>query len=280
MTQIFTIIWVEDNPAAMTSQVEAIKEYLRGKNFEPNIVLDEDGKGLKEYLKKKQPIEIIVTDQNLTNQIDGLGILKLLKKKKALTDVLFYTTKQGLNPDDVYNQHYGFVEFVKGKRAIVDPLKQLIDKSLRRYEDIVFLRGIVISMIIDLELKVNEFFVKYFKIPRSNQEHFHNFMLENRNNSLGGKVLTLESIAKKHGLEKELHQILQNIRELGNNRNLLAHCKADPKNKNVLICMGKEETFDKNKINGIIDKVNEVSEHLDSFIKEFPPKSTGKTKKK
>lgn len=276
MTQTFTIIWVEDNPDAMTSQVEAIKEYLLEKNFEPNIVLDENGKELKDYLKKKQSIDLIVTDQNLTDKIDGLKILKLLKQKKLLTDVLFYTTQQGLTPDNVYNQHYGFVEFVKGKRAIVEPLKRLIDKSLRRYENIVFLRGIVISMIIDLELKVNEFFVKYFKIPKNNQDNFHNFILENRNNSLGGKVSTLDSIVEKHGLKKELNKILQTIRELGNNRNLLAHCKADPKNKNVLICMGKGKTFDKNKINEIIGKVNESSEHLDGFIKKFPPKKTSK----
>lgn len=242
MKQTFTIIWVEDKPRAMKSQIEEIKGYLQEKNFEPSIVIDENGKGLQDYLKKKQPIEIIVTDQNLTDQIDGLSILKLLKQKKVLTDVLFYTTKQGLTPNDVYNQHYGFVEFVKGKDAIVEPLKRLIDKSLRRYEDIIFLRGIVISMIIDLELKVNEFFVNYFKIPKDNQKHFHNFILENQYNSLGGKVLTLENIIEKQGLTKQFKKILQGIRELANNRNLLAHCKADPKNKNILICMGKEKS--------------------------------------
>lgn len=274
MKQTFTIIWVEDKPRAMKSQIEEIKGYLQEKNFEPSIVIDENGKGLQDYLKKKQPIEIIVTDQNLTDQIDGLSILKLLKQKKVLTDVLFYTTKQGLTPNDVYNQHYGFVEFVKGKDAIVEPLKRLIDKSLRRYEDIIFLRGIVISMIIDLELKVNEFFVNYFKIPKDNQKHFHNFILENQYNSLGGKVLTLENIIEKQGLTKQFKKILQGIRELANNRNLLAHCKADPKNKNILICMGKEKKFDKNKINEIIEKVNEASEHLDKFIAEFPSKKS------
>jgi hypothetical protein len=274
MKQSYTIIWVEDNPDAMTSQIEEIKEYLQKRNFEPIVILDENGEVLKEYLKKKQPIEIIVTDQNLTDQIDGLSILKLLRKKKSLTDVLFYTTKQGITSDDVYNLHYGFVEFVKGKSAIVGPLKRLIDKSLKRYEDIIFLRGMVISMIIDLELKVNEFFVNYFKIPKESQEHFHNFILENQYNSLGGKVITLENIMEGKGLKKEFQKLVQNIRELANNRNLLAHCKTDPKNKNVLICMGKQKKFDKNKINEIIEKVNEVSEHLDEFIAEFPPKKS------
>lgn len=270
MNPTFTIIWVEDKPRAMKSQVDAIREYLKSKNFEPNIILDEDGKKFQKAITDKTPIDIVVTDKNLPDPMDGITIIKILKQKGKLTDVLFYSAK-GFNPDDVRQEHYGFVEIVEGKE-IEDQLKKLINKSLQRCEDIVFLRGMVISMIIDLELKVNEFFVIYFKIPEKNQEHFHNFILENQHNSLGGKVSTLESIIEKQGLKKQFDKILQGIRELANNRNLLAHCKADPHNKNVLICMGKEKKFDKSKINEIIGKVNEASEHLDKFIAEFPPK--------
>jgi hypothetical protein len=272
MIQTFTIIWVEDNPDAVEPKIEEIKEYLTEKNFEPNIIIDETGKGLQGYLREKRVIDIVVTDHNLTDKMNGLSILKLMKDKKVLTDVLFYTTKGGLKPETVYNQHYGFVEFVQGKESIVEPLKRLIDKNLQRFEDIVFLRGMVICMIIDLELKVNEFFAKYFKIPEDNQEHFHNYILENQYNSLGGKVKTLEHIAKKHGLEKTFKKILESIRVLANNRNVLAHCKADPKNKNILICMGEPKKFDKDAINEIIGKVNEVSENLDELVKNFLPK--------
>lgn len=274
MNPTFTIIWVEDKPRAMKSQVDSTGEYLKSKNFEPNIICDEDGKLFQKAIADKIAIDIVVTDKNLPAPMDGLTVIKTLKQKRRLTDVLFYSAR-GFNPDDVRKEHYGFVDIVEGK-DIADELKKLIDKNLRRCEDIVFLRGIVISMIIDLELRVNEFFVHFFKIPKEYQEHFHNFILENQYNSLGGKVVTLENILNDQGkgLTKELKEIMQDIRGLANNRNLLAHCKADPKNKNVLICMGKENKFDKNKINKILEKVNSVSEHIDNLNSKFSPKAT------
>jgi len=271
MNPTFTILWVEDKPRAMRSQVDAVIQYIKGKSFEPNIMHDVDGKQFQKAITDKIPIDIVVTDKNLPAPMDGITVIKILKSKKRLTDVLFYSAK-GFDIEEVRKEHYGFVEIVEGKE-IVDKLKRLIDKNLKRCEDIVFLRGMVISMIIDLELKVNEFFVSYFKIPNENQEHFHNFILENQYNSLGGKVVTLDNILEKQGLKKEFKDLLQNIRELANNRNLLAHCKTDPKNKNVLICMGQQKTFDKNKINKILDQINVVSEQLDDLPRKFSPKT-------
>jgi response regulator RpfG family c-di-GMP phosphodiesterase len=267
MNPTFTIIWVEDKPRTVGSQIGAIREYLKSRNFEPNIILDEDGKQFQKAIKNKILIDIVVTDKNLTESMDGIAVIKELKQKKRLTDVLFYSAK-GFDPEEVRQEHYGFVEIVEGK-DIEDQLKKLINKNLNRCEDIVFLRGMVISMIIDLELKVNEFFVGYFKIPKANQEHFHNYILENQYNSLGGKVVTLENIIKKQGLIGDFKKMLQDIRELANKRNLLAHCKTDPQNKNVLICMGEQKTFDKGEINKLLDKINDTSEILDNLINKF-----------
>ncbi len=267
MNPMFTIIWVEDKPKAMKSQVQAIIEYLKSKNFEPNIIHDEDGTKFNNAIKEKITIDIVVTDKNITESIDGIAIIKELKQKRNLTDVLFYSAK-GFDPEEVRQEHYGFVEIVEGK-DIEDQLKKLINKNLKRCEDIVFLRGLVISLIIDLEIKVNELFVNYFKIPDANQEHFHNYILENQNNSLGGKVLTLEKIIKKKGIMAEFKNMLQDIRELANKRNLLAHCKTDPINKNVLICMGEQKSFNKTEVNKILAKTNDTSDFLDNLINKL-----------
>lgn len=271
MKQTFTIIWVEDKPRAMKSQVDAAKEYLESKNFEPDIIQDADGKQFEQIMKTQQSIDIVVTDKNLSDSMDGLTVIKILKQKKRLTDVLFYSAK-GFNPDDVRKEHYGFVEIVEGK-DIIEQLKKLIDKNLRRCEDIVFLRGMVISMIIDLELKVNEFFANYFEIPEKTMVHFHNFLLENKYNNLIGKKTTLSKILKENKIEKEFEGLGTQIIDLAEDRNLLAHCKADPGNKNILICMGDEKEFDRKKIKNILDKVNKASEHLANLIKKYPPKS-------
>lgn len=271
MKQTFTIVWVEDKPRAMKSQVDAIKEHLAGKNFDANIILDNDGTKFNQAISALQPIDIVVTDKNLPDSMDGLTVIRTLKQKRRLTDVLFYSAK-GFNADDVRKEHYGFVEIVEGK-DIIDQLKKLVDKNLKRCEDIVFLRGMVLSMIIDLELKVNEFFANYFEIPSKTILHFHNFMLENKYNSLAGKKTTLAKILKENKIEKDFEGLGNQISKLAEERNLLAHCKTDPAKRNILVCMGDAEEFDKRRINSILEKVNKASEHLENLIKKYPPKS-------
>jgi CheY-like chemotaxis protein len=270
MKQTFTVIWIEDTPRAMKSQVEAIKDYLTEKNFDANIILDDDGTKFNEAIKASQSIDIVVTDKNLPAPMDGVTVIKTLKQKRRLTDVLFYSAK-GFDPDVVRNEHYGFIEIVEGK-DIIDHLKKLVDKNLKRCEDIVFLRGMVLSMIIDLELKVNEFFANYFEVPSKTIAHFHSFMLESKYNSLAGKKTTLSKILEENKIKENFKGLVTQISELAEDRNLLAHCKTDPTKKNILVCMGDEQEFDKKRINNILEKVNKASEHLENLIKKYPPK--------
>jgi len=267
MNSAFTIIWVEDKPRTVGSQVDAIRKYLKSKNFEPNIILDEDGKQFQKAIKDKIPIDIVVTDKNITESMDGITIIKILKQKGQLTDVLFYSAK-GFDPEKVRQEHYGFVEIVEGKE-VEDQLKKLINKNLKRCEDIVFLRGMVISLIIDLESKVNEFFAHYFKIPENTLQQFHNFILENKYNTLAGKKSTIAKILKENKIEKEFEGLSTGISKLAEERNLLAHCKTDPARNNVLICMGEKEEFDKKRINGILQRINKTSEHLENLLKKY-----------
>ena len=127
----------------------------------------------------------------------------------------------------------------------------------------------VISMIIDLELKVNEFFAHYFKIPQNTLQQFHNFILENKYNSMAGKKSTIAKILKENKIEKEFEGLSSGMSKLAEERNLLAHCKTDPARNNVLICMGEKEEFDKKRINGILQRINKTSEHLENLHDKY-----------
>ena len=268
MNQQFTILWVEDKPKAMRGQITKIEGFLKEKQFEPNIIINETGTGIQDIMKKNN-VDIVVTDKNLTDSRDGVDVVRILREKKWITDILFYSAK-GLDLDEIHAQtdHYGFIEVIDSKE-IVDPLKLLIEKNLKRCNDIVFLRGVVISRVIDIELKINDFFCKYFKICPERLAHFNNFMMENRFNSLFGKKKTLSLILENNKLKQKFKGILTQLEYLETQRNLLAHCKTDPDNRNILISMGTKENFDRKKIGNILDKVNSVSSHLDELKKKF-----------
>lgn len=268
MNQTFTILWVEDRPKAMRGQIESIKKFLSEKEFEPNIIINETGTGIHDSMKKND-VDIVVTDKNLTESRNGMDVVNILREKKWITDVLFYSAK-GLNMNEIHQQtdHYGFIEVVDGKE-IVDALKMLIGKNIKRCNDIIFLRGMLISKVIDLELEINDFFCKYFKICADRLEHFNNFMMENRYNSLAGKKKTLSLILENNSLKQEFGGLLTQLQNLEDKRNILAHCKTDPKNKNILISMGSKESFDRKEIIKILKDVNKVNSHLEVLKEKF-----------
>jgi CheY-like chemotaxis protein len=276
MKQVFTILWVEDKPRVVSLNKKELEGFFdkNYKDFRLDVIEAKTGKDIEANLTK-QNVDVVVTDYNLEENMNGLDVIKLIKKNGLLTDVLFYTAKKfDFNIDEIYQKadHYGFIEVSEGTKEVAEPLQKLIKKNLKRCEDIVFLRGMVISKIIDLELEVNVFLEKYFQIPEGDKKiHFHNFILENRFNSLAGKRKTIAKIIENNKIKDSFKGLLTQMEKLETDRNLLAHCrcKRDSKNKNILISMGEEETFDNGRICGILKKINSVSEQFDSLTKKF-----------
>lgn len=272
MKQNFTILWIEDKESVIDSQISEIKEFLDGQGYELNLLKDITGKKFEEHLEK-QPIDIIVTDYNISEKIKGNDIIKNIRKKNLLTDILFYSVIDKIfKGDKIYSElgYYGLVDICKGK-DVIKPLKKLIVKNIKRCEDIVFLRGAVISRSIELELKINESFAKYFKIPSELEEDFHSLLLENKFIPMAGKKYSMGKILSKTGLKEnpDFSGLLTKLDDIIKERNLLAHCKKDKKNPNVLVSSGESEIFDKKRLNGILDKIKKASQQLDKLIETF-----------
>lgn len=265
MRQTFTILLVEDRPEAMKSQIEEIEKYLQEKEFEPKIIMNKTGENIDKILKDND-VDIIVTDENLTEKTSGTDVVNLIKSKNPVIDVLFYSAK-GINPEDIreHTGHYSFIEIIEGKE-ILESLKKLIDKNVKRCNDIVFLRGMVISESIDMELEINDFFATYFiKTPKYKRDIFNDFILENRNTTMFGKIASLSKLLDKHNL-RESYPIITKLNDISNERNLLAHSKKVK--GNILVSMGKEEKFDRERIRKILAKIKTVSDYLEKLKKE------------
>ncbi|VVB96544.1 Uncharacterised protein [uncultured archaeon] len=204
MMQNFTILWIEDKEIVITSQVPDIKRFLEKEGFQLNLLIDNEGERFKEYLNN-EPIDIIVTDYNISETVKGIDVVDYVREKKMLNDILFYSVHDDLFEDGaIYTKlgHYGLVEVCEGKE-VTEPLKNLIKKNIIRCQDIVFLRGFVISRSIELELKLNEFLARYFKIPEKQLEEFHNTILESSYVPMAGKKKWLSQILEKNGIKKE-----------------------------------------------------------------------------
>jgi len=259
----FTILLVEDKPKAVEQELKTAEEHVVKNGLKLNLVVNEDGKRIADAIRK-QRVDVVVTDMNLTETKNGLDVIKAVEKSGTYTDVLLYSAK-GVDTNDIREKMtYGFVEIVDGK-FFADELIGMIDKNLRRWQDVTHLRGVVISKIIDVELKINILFARYFKIPSASVPSFHDFILENRSNSLEGKIASVQHILKeaKLGNDKDFKNLCNDLHELQRNRNYLAHCKRDKGNPDCLVSMGEPKKFDKAKIVAMFEMARDVAEKVE-----------------
>lgn len=277
MNQNFTILWIEDKNIVITSQVPEIEMFLESEGFELDLLTDNTGDKYRHFIDENKSIDLVVTDFNISEEIKGTDVVEYVRNKGLLIDILFYSVQDELfKNEDIYGKfgHYGLIDICEGK-DVVQPLKDLIRKNIKRCQDIVFMRGFIISKSVELELKLNEYFAKYFKIQDDLKEDFHNFIMESSYVPMAGKKKWLNQILIKNNLNNDENFVglSTSLDFISQQRNLLAHCKKDKNNPNTLISTGDEKIFDKEKLNKILQKIDVVSGQLDKLIEIAPSKN-------
>lgn len=279
----FRILWVDDKKSSIDSQKKEIEEFLIEKGFEPDIEIIDDIENIENILDEKinGDVDLIVTDNDLGEEFGGIDVIRKIGSKNVLIDILFYSTPS-FDKDEVAKT-YHFVEIVDDKTKILNPLKNLIKKNIKRCEDPIFLRGYVLSKVVDLEIALNELFEIYFKIDNPSKTHFHNFLMENKNFSLFGKRASLSKIISAN--EEILKDIvsLTKLQTIAEERNLLAHSKIDPADSCCFVSMGEPNKFDRERLKQLLKKINESLleiEKMKEKLRGYPKKNVKKSKKK
>lgn len=273
--KIFKISMVDDIPDALESELDDIKEYLE-KEYGMRLELVRYEKASQITDKIDQTTDIAFIDKNL-NDASGIDVIEHIRNKYRLLDVLIYSRAHIENDDLAKINDYGIVEIVQKKERIVDRLKTLIDKNLGKWYDIYYLRGLVISRIIDIEREIDDALMEFFAPHDDSRKEFRNYLLENTYITLFAKKSILGKIANpSNGKPFSLNK-LQHLQEY---RNMLAHCqrsKGDP-NTLTLVQMGKTVVIDKEEIKKIFEEANNFSECLTAFKqKQFRPRHPTQT---
>ncbi len=270
----FKILWIEDKPSSIDSQKKEIEKFLKEKEFEPEIEIIDDIENIEKILdeKIKEDVDLIVTDNDLKDDgaetFNGLDVIKKIGEEKILVDVLFYSTPS-FKEEDVTSFHH-FVEIVDDKTKILEPLKRLIKKNIKRCEDPIFLRGYVLSRVVDLEIELNELFETYFEIKENSKEHFHGFLMENRSFSLFGKSSAFSKLLDKNKeILKDVKLSRSQLDDIADKRNLLAHSKVDLSKPNCFISMGDQKRFGRDELKELLKKIKEALLEVEKMKKKL-----------
>ena len=214
----FRISMLDDDPESLDDELDEIQLYLT-QRYELILDLVKYEKPSELTDKIDHNTDIAFIDKNL-NGISGIDAIKNIRSKYPLLDIFIYS-RVGIKDEELgMLAKYNTIETVREREQIVDRLKTLIDKNLSKWEDMVFLRGVVIAKIIDLEREIDDVLVETFLPSADNKQRFRDLLLENPYISMFAKQTILEKIMNSM---KPKPLVMKDLQDLTKYRNLLAH---------------------------------------------------------
>ena len=268
----FKIVIVDDNLTSVRGYIKEIRFFLTNQyNLELDLIEVEKASDVPD--KIDETVDIVVIDKNLGtgDDAEGIRLINSIRERHRLSDIQIYTAGRMKLSDLEMISDCGFVDIVRDRRQFVDRLQTLIERNLSKWSDIIYLRGVVISRIIELEGEINDVLMEVFSPHEGSQEKFRNFLLENSHITLFAKTKILSKLANpKDGKPFSIGDLC----DLQESRNLLAHCKRSKTDPNILIKMGEELQIDSSEIKKIFAKAELFSKGLRSFKEQAGPSST------
>lgn len=158
MNTKFKILWFEDEPAWFNMEKLRIEGILKTHYLVPDIEWrDGDGFNLEELTGND--FDLIFMDYKLAEGITGDTIVAAIRNSDILTDILFYSSeeqnmlsairKQMPPIDGVYLTRRDYTIFT-------EKVERIIQKIVKRSEDVVNLRGFVLDNTSAFEVRIRE----------------------------------------------------------------------------------------------------------------------------
>ena len=170
MTNIFKILWFEDDTTWFTMESKTITRELQNA-YSFQVEIDkENGVGYDpDKLKNNNIYDLILMDYKLAAGNTGEKIVNLIRENAVLTDAILYSSQY----DDMVsalkteNPLIDGVFFADRKKELFnEKLMAVINKIVRRSEDIVNLRGFFLDNTSDFEVRIKEILkLSWDKLP-------------------------------------------------------------------------------------------------------------------
>lgn len=157
MNVTFNILWFEDAEEWYEMEKNKLEEFLKEHALKPNIER-RDGDDFEISTLQNQNFDLIIMDFQL-NDITGDKIASVIRGESIFTDLLFYSS----NEDAMYkavldcNPPLDGVFYCKRDNELFfDKAKTVIKKIIRRSEDVVNLRGVVLDNTSNFETRIKK----------------------------------------------------------------------------------------------------------------------------
>ena len=133
---------------------ESIKIHLEEKGYEPKIELKESADNVD--TSKLTEVDLIIIDYRLPGS-NGDELIKQIRNKECLTKIVFYSQEPFKPTEHLDGIYY------ESRDEAEELIKNVIDQTIKKAQDITLIRGFIIAEAIDVENILEECMVKVFK---------------------------------------------------------------------------------------------------------------------
>lgn len=242
----YKILWFEDDVEIIDDYSNDIKMYLEELGFTLTIIHQENGKNLDELVKRD--FDLILTDLNLGEYETGDRLIQKIRGNDILTEVLFYSG----NEEEIIEilERNKWVERVSvsvGIEYLVTKIKDLVYLTVKKFQDVNNIRGLVMAETSELDNKMENVIVEIFSAFSEDEFIFQkNTMFKKLIENREGRIKTLRKLEdeelKSFFKWLESYDKVRTIQRLlkGNSTDLL-----DFNENRIILNRYKEEVIDK-----------------------------------
>lgn len=155
----YKILWLDDEIQAFIDDeyLDELEDYISSKGFIPSIQTAKKASELYKYINDS--FDLILTDYHMREENGDKVISKIRKEYSIFTEILFYTAKADLADAEKIDR----VSFLETKSAknehyqkVIDKIKVLVDLTVKKFEHIVAMRGMIMQETSTLDIEMKE----------------------------------------------------------------------------------------------------------------------------
>lgn len=147
----FVILWFENQPKDVQTQMEEIKEYILNMGFNPEIKIEENSKNIGRLSESQElfyDYDLIVVDYDLgVPDENGDHVAELIRKRFGFTDIIFYSgnTTTDLRRK-IYDRQIDGV-YCMYRPDLTECLRKHIDQVVNRLSRLEAMRGLAMDTV-------------------------------------------------------------------------------------------------------------------------------------
>ena len=206
----FCVLWIENDEEWAESIREEIEEAILGFGLLPELRIEPKGDDRLSY----KGYDLILMDMALADGKSGDEVISKIRSLEIFTDVVFYTASGiAAVKDKARSMDLEGVYFADRSQALfIAKIKEIINASVRRLQDLVNLRGVVMAEVSELDSQM-EFIVNIYFQSKEALDEFHKHVSSDREKSIK-KLLVEVGCEKKCYISWKDHTIDDIIKQL------------------------------------------------------------------